>query len=99
MILTDTPVKNALETEAAGEGEKNRKMARTFVPKKEVKSGKRQKYTKEEACQCLVCEEPFGNSRPGEMWVSFADCGKRAHEDCTSGDRCYVGQCHNYESN
>ena len=41
----------------------NRKVARTLVPKKEVKSAKRQKYTEEEAWQCLVCDEPFGNSR------------------------------------
>ena len=46
MILTDTPVKNALEPEAAGEGEKNRKVARTLVPKKEAKSAKRQKTQK-----------------------------------------------------
>ena len=94
MILTDTPVKTALEAEAAKISKTtSRKVATTLVPKKEVESAKRQKYTEEETCQCLVCGEPFGNSMPGEKWVSCTDCGKWANEDCTSGDRCYV--CHN----
>ena len=102
MILTDTPVKNALEAEAAKrktkvKGPTSRKVARTLAPKKQVKAAKRPKATEEDACQCLVCDEPFGNSRPGEKWVSCNDCGKWAHEDCTSGDLCYV--CHNCDSN
>ena len=102
MILTDTPVKNALEAEAAKrktkvQGPTSRKVARTLAPKKQVKAAKRPKATEEDACQCLVCDEPFGNSRPGEKWVSCTDCGKWAHEDCTSGDICYV--CHNCDSN
>ncbi len=64
MILTDTPVKTALEAEAAKISKTtSRKVATTLFPKKEVKSAKRQKYTEEEAWQCLVCDEPFGNSR------------------------------------
>ena len=102
MILTDTPVKNALEAEAAKrktkvKGPTSRKVARTLAPKKQVKAAKRPKATEEDACQCLVCDEPFGNNRPGEKWVSCTDCGKWAHEDCTSGDLCYV--CHNCDSN
>ena len=102
MILTDTPVKNALEAEAAKrktkvKGPTSRKVARTLAPKKQVKAAKRPKATDEDACQCLVCDEPLGNSRPGEKWVSCTDCGKWAHEDCTSGDPCYV--CHNCDSN
>ena len=86
MILTDTPVKTALEAEAAKISKTtSRKVATTLVPKKEVTSAKRQKYTEEETCQCLVCGEPFGNSMPGEKWVSCTDCGKWAYEDCTSG--------------
>ena len=65
-----------------------RTVARTFVLKKELKSVKRQKDTEEETCQCLVSDEPFGNISPGEKWVSCTDCGKWAHDDCTSGDRC-----------
>ena len=53
-----------------------RKVARTLVPKKELKSAKRQKDTEEETCQCLVSAEPFGNSRPGEKGVSCTDSDK-----------------------
>ena len=83
MILIDTPVNNALEAEAAKRQAKVKrttslrpKVARTLITKKGVKSAKRQKDTEEEARQCLVCDEPFGNSRPGEKWVSCTDCGK-----------------------
>ena len=49
MILTDTPVKTALEAEAAKISKTtSRKVATPLVPKKEVKSAKRQKYTEEE---------------------------------------------------
>ena len=66
MILTDTPVNNDLEVEAANvKRTTGRKVARTLVPKKELKSDKRQKDTEEETCECLVSDEPFGNSRPG----------------------------------
>ena len=50
----------------------------------------------EEAWPCLVCCEPFGNSKPGERWVRCTGCKKWAHEACTRGDICYV--CHNCDS-
>ena len=71
MILTDTPVINALEAEAAKvKRTTGCTVARTLVPKKELKSAKRQKDTEEETCQCLVSDEPFGNAGRGEKWVS-----------------------------
>ena len=89
MILTETPVINGLEAEDAKvKRTTGCTVARTFVPKKGVKSAKRQKETEEETSQCLVSDEPFGNSRLGEKWVSCTESGKWAHEDCTSGDRC-----------
>ena len=52
MILTDTPVNNDLDAVAAKvKRTTGRKVARTFVPKKELKSGKIQKDTEEESCQ------------------------------------------------
>ena len=49
MILTDTPVKTGLEAEAAKiNTTTSHKVATPLVPKKEVKSAKRQKYTEEE---------------------------------------------------
>ena len=93
MILTDTPVKNALEADTAKVKRiTGHKAARTLAPKKELKSAQRQKDTEEETCQCLVCDEPFGNSRPGEKWVNCTDCGKR-------GSMLEVYVCRNCESN
>ena len=89
MSLTDTHVINALEAEAAKmKRTTGCTVARTFVPKKELKSAKRQKDSEEETCQCLVSDEPFDNSRPGEKWMSCTESGKWDHEDCTSGGRC-----------
>ena len=89
MIQTDAPVINAFEAEPRRleEPPVGCTVGRTFVPKK-LKSAKRQKDTEEETCQCLVSDEPFGNSRPGEKWMSFTESGKWTHEDCTSEDRC-----------
>ena len=69
MFLTDTTAKNAHEAEAAKRCARvkrttSRKVARTLIPKKVVKSAKRQNNTEEETCQCLACDEQFGNSRP-----------------------------------
>ena len=75
-------------------------MARTLVPKKEVKSAKRQKDTEEDTCQCLVSHEPFGSSRPGEKWVSCTESGKWAPRGLQKrGSMLDVYVCHNYESN
>ena len=53
MILTDTPVKDDLDAEAAKvKRTTDHAVARTLVPKKELKSAKRQKDTEEETCQC-----------------------------------------------
>ena len=64
MILTDTPVNNDLEAEAAKvKRTTSRKVARTLVPKKELESAKRQKVTEEETCQYLVAQAEIDNVR------------------------------------
>ena len=89
MILTDTHVMNAFEAEAAKvkEPQAVRWRERSFRGKKlnllnDIKTQKKRHVSG------IVSDEPFGNSRPGEKWVSCTDCGKWAHDDCTSGDRC-----------
>ena len=67
----DTPVHNYLDAEAAEvKRTTGRKVTRTLVPKKELKSAKRQNDTEEETCQCLVSDEPFCNSRPVSEFFS-----------------------------
>lgn len=50
----------------------------------------------DEEWPCLVCGEPYGNSRPSEKWVQCNSCKNWSHEDCTPGLDWYV--CHNCES-
>ena len=101
MILTETPVINGLDAEDANvKRTTGWTVARTFVPKKEVKSAKRQKETEEETSQCLVCDEPFGNSRLGEKWVSCTESGKWAPRGLHKrGTMLEDYDCHNCESN
>ena len=45
---------------------------------------------------CLVCLEPFSNSRSREKWDMCRSCQCWAHKDCTPGDDYYI--CHNCNS-
>lgn len=47
----------------------------------------------EEECYCLVCLEPYGNSRSKEKWVQCIECRHWSHEECTQQESLYV--CHN----
>ena len=67
----------------------SRKVARTLIPKKEMKPAKRQKDTEWETGLCLGVTN--------RLAIAGMDCGKWVHEDCTNRDRCYV--CHKCESN
>ena len=98
MILTDTPVQNALERKPRRwkEPQAVRWRERSFRIKKwNLLNDKKHRMRDRPV---LSLWRTVGNSRPGDKWVSCTDCGKCVHEDCTSRDRCYV--CHNYcESN
>ena len=41
---------------------------------------------------CLVCCEPYANSRPREKWVQCSSCKQWAHEECTPGELFYTCQ-------
>ena len=45
---------------------------------------------------CLICTEPFSNSRPKEKWVQCIVCHLWAHEACTDGNLRFV--CQNCDS-
>ena len=32
---------------------------------------------------CLVCQEAYSNSKPGEQWIQCMDWGNWSHFDCT----------------
>ena len=45
---------------------------------------------------CIVCMEPFKNSRSREVWVECQLCKKWANEECTPGEPFF--NCHNCDS-
>ena len=54
------------------------KAKKSRKPQKEIYSSYK------EDCCCLVCVEPYSNSRPREAWIQCQTCKKWSHEDCTS---------------
>lgn len=101
-ILTDTPVKVALEKKRAEtkkpKGQTVRKQLIASKKNNKAKGTKTKKASHQkttESCLCLVCEEDFLNSRPRETWVQCMGCQKWAHLACTEGGPTYV--CHRCE--
>lgn len=57
---------------------------------------KQSKATTIDDTECIVCCEPYANSKSRETWVQCLGCKKWAHNACTAGDPYYV--CHNCDS-
>ena len=94
-ILTDTPEKQALENEQRAKQNKNtnhskgckRLSFKRKTQKTRVKKSIRQDYF------CLVCAEPFSNSRMGEQWIQCSSgCGELSHVQCVPSGPTYT--CH-----
>ncbi|XP_065124996.1 uncharacterized protein [Paramisgurnus dabryanus] len=102
-ILTDTPVKLALEEEERRKGKIIRKKILGSVKSQNKKgkkpAGKRVKddnSSSEEEDFCVVCMEPFRNSRSKEVWVKCVLCSFWAHQACTPGLTNFI--CHHCDS-
>lgn len=67
---------------------------KTQVPKtKKNKQNKNQADSSiEEEWFCIVCCEPYSNSKSGENWISCYMCKQWSHEECTPGTHPFV--CH-----
>ncbi|KAG5861851.1 hypothetical protein JTB14_019406 [Gonioctena quinquepunctata] len=101
-IYTATPEKNAIQEEY--DLKKKKQIERKLTElKDEQKPVQRSKNTKsknyhdqsdsdEENCFCLVCLEPYGNSRPGEKGVQCIQCSNWSHEECTEQEDLYTCQ-------
>ncbi|KAK7115761.1 hypothetical protein V1264_001577 [Littorina saxatilis] len=99
-ILTDTPEKQRLSEE------KQRKPTRTAqvgtkksAPKtrkrkasRNLKSAISGDSSEDDDCFCLVCCEPYSNSRPNEQWAMCVSCNDWSHEECTEKKNIYVFQ-------
>ncbi|KAG5894454.1 hypothetical protein JTB14_014901 [Gonioctena quinquepunctata] len=101
-IYTDPPEKKAIQEKYDLEKKKQIKRKLTEL-KDEQKPVQKSKNTKsknyhdqsdsdEENCFCLVCLEPYGNSRPGEKWVQCIQCSNWSHEECTDQEDLYTCQ-------
>ena len=64
--------------------------------KKSSKRNEPDDCSEEEDWPCLICAEPFSNSRENEEWVACVICQKWAHDECTKGEHIFV--CPNCES-
>ena len=102
-ILTDTPEKNAIEemmqkkkTVRCPKGV--RRPSKPKAKKSHKKSKKEMDSSEEEEWYCLVCVEPYSNSRPRESWIQCFECKKWSHEDCTNVPKNGVYVCHNCDS-
>ena len=71
--------------------EKKMRVSRAKRPRKESSDDE-----EEEEWPCLICGEPFSNSRSREVWVQCQACHKWAHRECTSGNQHFF--CPNCES-
>ena len=103
-VLTSTPVKKKLMAQ-----QRKKKKA---PPKKQRSKGQKKSKTKKKTCKplvessesevddyCIICIEPYSNSRPGEKWVKCALCEHWAHEQCTEiGSRNFAFICPNCDS-
>ncbi|XP_077060445.1 uncharacterized protein LOC143712127 isoform X1 [Siphateles boraxobius] len=96
-ILTDSPVRAALEEE-----QQKRIQKKPPAPKKRLLTPHTQNTAPTNTAptdssdkdeECLVCKETFSSSLPGEVWVQCLFCQLWSHKVCTEGAEHYI--CHN----
>lgn len=111
-ILTDSPVKRKLEDEYNVRLKKKAKIvpsSKKGVSTKKIKIEKRKRgrprknlvspeNKKADRCWCLVCGEPFSESRSKEKWIKCIKCMEWAHVTCTSRPKAAIWICPNCES-
>ena len=102
-ILTSSPYKKILVEKEQNKKKslsKNTKKAKPTKKKQATKIKRSESLSQsdeeDETWPCLVCGEPFGDSKPGEIWVKCITCKLWSHEDCTTGEKEYI--CHNCDS-
>lgn len=106
-ILTDTPVKKALEDErnTAAKRKSVKKIPKTkkksedeSKPKRKTKKKKEDtKYEDDDDTICLYCLESFKDSRSREKWIQCRKCLMWAHEECAGGPHIFF-ECENCNS-
>lgn len=86
-ILTSTPVKEEIRTQAGNHKKKQIKRnisSCSQLPALKVPKKPREVFSPEEASvACLLCGDTFGNSASGEKWIQCNLCQQWAHALCT----------------
>lgn len=100
-ILTDTPVKTALQQRKinkkviSSKHKKRSLFSKKVEPDSLLTTQKKKKkliaLTKQE-WYCLVCMDSYSNSQSREVWVQCCMCKNWAHEKCISFSQSYVCQ-------
>ena len=101
-ILTDTPEKNALQEEvkkSTNKSRKGKKVRTKLISEKTKTLNRHSKKNKskmessdEEEWFCLICVEPYSNSRAGEKWIKCMSCNDWAHEECAPQGKNFICQ-------
>ena len=68
--------------------EKNKAKKKKCVPKKKMKV--ESESEEENDALCLICLEPFSESKPGQDWVQCVSCKKWAHIECSEDCNMYT---------
>lgn len=100
-IWTDTPNKKEIEEKQKMKDLKEqKKKAKETGVKRNLCKGKGKAKAKtieassssedEDETFCLICDEPFSNSRPKEKWLQCTRCSRWAHEECTDKSPYFV---------
>lgn len=102
-LLTASPYKDQLlEKEALKTAKENGRGYKGNSGKGKGKAAPKRKSVRDQSSDedeewpCIICAEPFANSRSKEVWIQCISCLKWAHEECTPGDSRFV--CPNCES-
>jgi len=112
-ILTDTPEREAIEkalrkreqkknkstSKWSKQSEATKPVTKTKPKRKKPRKKKVEDYdSSDDECHCLVCVEPYPNSRSREKWVQCIACKDWAHEECTAVLKGQLFVCQNCES-
>ena len=100
-VLTSSPFKARLEEKHSKQSVQKRQQEKKASQGKSKKKRKRHEPEKdsdqeEEEWPCLICCEPYRNSRPRDVWVQCQVCLLWAHEECTQGTAQFI--CPNCDS-
>ena len=104
-IITNSPYKKMVEekiekSKSKGNSRSNvtkgKRPAKTSLKFSKKKTSKIDEVSDDEEWPCIICGEPFSNSRSREPWLQCTECKKWAHEACTTGSVYFI--CPNCES-